>query len=274
MALEPEERVYLGEEPEVLRRVRSNGTRFITWARVRKAPGSKLDEDWFDGAELPLNPQLVAVIGNKGSGKSALLDVLGRLGGTQNMPHCSFLNEEKFRKGDKASHFIGSIEWASGDKVDAPLSTDPERHATEAVRYIPQQFLERLCNEEQGQFELELKAAVFSHIPAEERPGATTLDALVEQQTEAVRRRIGRSQAQLALLNKEIAELEDMRAPEHRRKLLEEVEASRRRLRSHTRTRPREFAPSPDSEGSRYLMAGGSRSMRGGTVVRWAVGGA
>ena len=58
---------------------------------------------WFD-IELELNSELVAIIGNKGSGKSALADILGLLGNTPYYDFFSFLSEEKFRdpKNNKA----------------------------------------------------------------------------------------------------------------------------------------------------------------------------
>ena len=35
-----------------------------------------MPEKWFDSIRIQLNPGLVAIIGNKGSGKSALTDII------------------------------------------------------------------------------------------------------------------------------------------------------------------------------------------------------
>jgi hypothetical protein len=75
---EPEERIFVGEEPYKLRLVRENKTKYVRSLHITKVPESQLDEVWF-GDELSFNADLVAVIGNKGSGKSALVDVLGLL---------------------------------------------------------------------------------------------------------------------------------------------------------------------------------------------------
>lgn len=74
---EPNERIFVGEEPEKLKLVRENRTKYVGSLRIQKA-SELLEEVWFDD-ELVFNSDLVAIIGNKGSGKSALADVLGLL---------------------------------------------------------------------------------------------------------------------------------------------------------------------------------------------------
>lgn len=72
---EPEDRVCIGRIPSKLEEVRGNATRFIDRLHIRKNADADTPDRWFD-CELPLNPDMVAIIGNKGSGRSALADVL------------------------------------------------------------------------------------------------------------------------------------------------------------------------------------------------------
>ncbi|MGI8403116.1 MAG: hypothetical protein ACR2NS_16140 [Gemmatimonadaceae bacterium] len=65
------DRVFVGNVPPKLERVRRNKTKYIKSLTVRKKEGSSLKETWFD-TQIELNHDLVAVIGNQGSGKSAL----------------------------------------------------------------------------------------------------------------------------------------------------------------------------------------------------------
>lgn len=74
----------IGDAPEKLKRVQENRTKYIRSVEIRKNSGSSLEEKWFD-CDLPLNPGLVAVIGNQGNGKSALTDIIALCGNTKTM---------------------------------------------------------------------------------------------------------------------------------------------------------------------------------------------
>jgi len=58
----------------------------------------------------------VAVIGNKGSGKSAFSDIIGQVCKCRTMGSASFLNDNRFRKMPKnlASDYIAEIKWKDG----------------------------------------------------------------------------------------------------------------------------------------------------------------
>ena len=43
-----------------------------------------MNEIWYDNIEIELNPGLVAIIGNKGSGKSAITDIISLCANTHN----------------------------------------------------------------------------------------------------------------------------------------------------------------------------------------------
>jgi hypothetical protein len=78
---EPEWRVHIGDEPPFLSHVSQNATRYMTAVSFERTQQAKQGETWFSG-DLPLNHGLIAIIGNKGSGKSALADILALLGDT------------------------------------------------------------------------------------------------------------------------------------------------------------------------------------------------
>ena len=61
---DPQERVYIGETPPSVDRVRKHATKYITSISFEKITDSPLSEHWFSGT-VPLNPGLIAVIGNK-----------------------------------------------------------------------------------------------------------------------------------------------------------------------------------------------------------------
>lgn len=151
--IEPEERVFIGEECKVNERISSNSNKYIKSIKIRKYDSYNQDI-WFDNIKVNLNPQMVAIIGNKGNGKSALADIIGLAGHSKNYESFSFLNTNRFRKKKLASNFYADMEWYNEEIVkDICLQEDPQSFIDERVKYIPQDFFENTCNDENTQFE-------------------------------------------------------------------------------------------------------------------------
>ena len=90
---EPAERVFIGDRPPSIRHVAENSTRYLSSLTLERTPQAIATERWFSG-EVPLNHGLIAVIGRKGSGKSAFADILGLLGDSRQSAHFSFLRKK------------------------------------------------------------------------------------------------------------------------------------------------------------------------------------
>ena len=157
-----DQRIFIGEKPPKRALVNDNRTKFASKLSIKRKAGSTFPEPWFD-IDIPLNHDLVAVIGNKGSGKSALTDILALSGDTRNFANFSFLNSRRFRdpKANLSSHFEGTITWADGTTSSAFLDANPDPSRVERVKYLPQSYLETLCNELAGsgsaRFDAELR---------------------------------------------------------------------------------------------------------------------
>jgi hypothetical protein len=126
-----EQRVFVGDTPPKRLLVTSNRTKYASAVTIRKKTGSALQEKWFD-VHVPLNHDLVAIIGNKGSGKSALADVAALVGNTRNFGSFSFLNEKRFRnqRTKLASQFVGRCAGRTG-RIPPNLSMrTPNRQAS------------------------------------------------------------------------------------------------------------------------------------------------
>ena len=226
---EPAKRCFIGPMPPKLGRVSASRTFYIDQVSLAKVEGSALREKWFDGCRIPLNPDLVAIIGNKGSGKSALADVLALVGNSQQHAHFSFLKKDRFRgkAGEPARQFQGELTWLAGEPTRANLADNPAADRVELVRYVPQGRFEALCNEHvtgrSDGFERELRAVIFSHIPAEERLGALDFDQLVERQEAVLRVRLDEARKNMSSLNRTIAGIEDQLHPAIRRNVEEQI---------------------------------------------------
>jgi len=226
---EPEKRCYIGQQPPKLQRVAASKTFYIDRVTLKKVPDSALVEKWFDGCSIPLNQDLVAIIGNKGSGKSALADAIALLGNSQQSRYFSFLKTDRFRgkTGEPARQFSGRLDWLAGGPSEAVLAEDPTLEKVELVRYIPQGRFEVLCNEhvtgKSDAFERELRSVIFSHIAPDARIGALDFDQLTEALEKNFRTHFSEARKSLGVLNRLIVSIEDQLHPDIRKNLQEQL---------------------------------------------------
>jgi len=241
--IEPESRIYIGEKPPPLIRVEQNKTKYIDQLSIRKLESSSLDEKWFeDLPPIPLNNDLVAIIGNKGNGKSALADIIGLVGNTKNHEGFSFLHKNKFRKKrpNRSESFEASIEWANG-AIDGPvpLYENPDQSLAEKVKYIPQSYLETLCTEtDEKKFSEELKKVIFSHVDESEKLGKYSLDDLISYKSEEINKGIQRLKSKLSETNEAIASIEDKNTPEYRSKIEHALDIKNAEFEVHKNNKP------------------------------------
>jgi len=243
--VEPEDRVFIGDEPEILKRVRSNKTKYIHSFAIKKEEGAIFDEIWFSkNPKIVINPGLVSIIGNKGSGKSSIADTLGLLGNTQQSSHFSFLHPTKFRdkKDNKAKHFKATLKWESSDFSEKNLNDDIDGSAVETIKCIPQNYLEKICTEqlEGNLFNDELKKVIFSHVSAAEKLNFNKLDDLIEFKTKEKSNSIEIAKNEISTLNKEIAILEMKLHPDYKTLTNNKLQIKKQEKASHELVRPKD----------------------------------
>jgi hypothetical protein len=171
---EPEDRVWIGELPPVTHESRS------VLASISLADPS----GWFEDREIPLNPGLVAIIGLKGSGKTALADLIGFASRAQLDPEDSFLN----RAGAHIDGLGLFLEWRDGYIQPAVLPTPPDDESGLTVKYLSQRFVDRLCRGDVLSDELryEVEAVIFQHLPEEDKLDAEDFSELRRKRTEGL----------------------------------------------------------------------------------------
>ncbi len=228
-------RIFVGDKPPLLQRTETNPTKFIDRLEIQKIKGAGVSEKWFENFNLPLNPSLVAIIGNKGQGKSAIADIIGLLGNTPNFEDFSFLNEKKFRKRKpvrKSDFFSGKLVWtdknSDGERI---LSDNPDQFSVERVKYLPQNFIESLCNSDDSvAFEKELRKVIFSHISDSDKLGKSNLDELIEFQSEIMMNDIEEIKSKIQLINKRIIDLEKKKSGSYRKWIEEQLKEKKNEL--------------------------------------------
>ena len=250
---EPESRVYIGPAPDVITRQQQDGTKFLESLQIDQVQRyDGRNGQWFRGVKLPFNPELTAIIGNKGSGKSAIVDIVGLLGESRQEEHFSFLTDQarskKFRQPGFAENFTAAVTWLTGKSNRKLLSDHCDTEKPETVRYLPQNYFEQLTNEiEIEQFRREIEEVVFSHVDETERLGKSSFAELEESKTLQSKHEISNLKQQLRELNVEIVRLEEQRSPMHRRKLEAEIGAKRQELEAIEMAKPKKVEK-PDSE--------------------------
>ena len=249
---EPHSRIFIGEKPPEMARVEQNRTKYVRGIEFKRRATTPASERWF-GGNLLFNSGLVAIIGNKGSGKSALSDTLGLLGSTKNANSFSFLSTERFRhpSGGLADHFEATIEWRSGERSTKCLADGIKPEELERVKYLPQEHVEKVCNELVGlgekSFERELKSVIFSHVPEAQRLGQATLDGLVLFQADEKQRRIDSLLRQLREACRIRADLQAQADPIVKKELLEKISRRQLEMEAHDKAKPQEKPNPSDS---------------------------
>lgn len=250
---EPASRVFIGTEPDVMMRQEQDGTKFLDHLQIDQVDGyDEANGRWFKGVNLPLNPELTAIIGNKGSGKSAIVDIIGLLGNSRQEGYFSFLTNDskskKFRQRGFAENFTATITWHTGKKEEKLLSDNCDPDMPESVRYLPQNYFEQLTNEiEIEQFRTEIEEVVFSHVEETEKLGKSSFADLEEAKTLQNRQVISTLKRQLRELNIEIVDLEGQSSPRYRKQLEGQIAAKKEELKALDEGKPKEIAQ-PDTQ--------------------------
>ncbi|MCL1123419.1 TrlF family AAA-like ATPase [Shewanella surugensis] len=250
---EPAKRSFIGEQPPKKKLFNENRSLFIDKLEINKSSDSTLNDEWLNQTRLDLNPDLIAIIGNKGSGKSALADITALLGNSKQSHHFSFLKENRFRgkTGEPAKHFVAKSTWADGKDLEKNLNENPATENVEFVKYIPQGHFEELCNAhvsgKSDAFEKELRAVIFSHADDTIRLGALDFDQLIEQQERSLRSRIDGLRNELHNVNQQIDSTESQMLPETRRAIEELLTQKLRLIDELNKIRPEDVAQ-PTSE--------------------------
>lgn len=195
---EPEARIYIGEEP----------SRKLDRSKIIKNVLISKSNSWFeDNKTIEFNEDLVSIIGGKGSGKTAILDLIAlaaksyRSYEDDEMKSKSFLKKALPElKGTKIK-----IEWAEGAPDEITIDGIKESEGEGKVRYLPQDFIDQLCSEI-GKSELEgqIENVIFQKVPPENKADQSDFNNYKDAQLGVVNKKKERINNQIRELNKKI----------------------------------------------------------------------
>ncbi|QDL39898.1 hypothetical protein EUB48_20625 [Rhodoferax sediminis] len=194
---EPEARVQISSTKPQL----SDASRVIASLQISKSNG------WFTQSSISFNSGLVAIIGEKGSGKTAIADLVAFASGIAMDPNSqsSFVTKGRL-------HLSGTtveLGWGAGAKTCGVLTDHPYPSQRPLVRYLSQDFVERLCSDDHHGNELQvaIEEVVFSHLGEIHKEGFSSFEELRSSREAASQSRQDEFRGQLATLNREIERL-------------------------------------------------------------------
>ena len=201
--IDPEGRVYVGDKPPAT----TIPSQVISSVDVHGA-------GWVGTSKIPLNPGLVAIIGARGSGKTALAEMIAT--GCDSIPEMIWANDSTQNSSflTRARNFLSNAKvrlvWGGGDEVsrflDGRDSDDPTSFAR--VRYLSQQFVEDLCSARGPTDGLiaEVERVVFEAHSHESRDGALDFDELRERRTQRFRQARAREAEAILQVSRRISD--------------------------------------------------------------------
>lgn len=250
---EPVFRSYIGDVPPKKAFVEANGRLFMERLQIGANAGAKTTEKWFSGTDLPLNPDLVAVIGNKGSGKSGLAEVLALAGNSKAHEFFTFLVDSRFKSGStqRASAFEARLTWRNGDVAPVTLDQRAKPELPERVKYISQTYFEDLCNDhvtgKSDRFSTEIRKVLFSHLEQAERGSHQNLDEYLAAKEQPVHERVDAQRQELHKINSQLAELERQSGTAHENELKEKLASKKLELGDLQSKKPAEVLKPADA---------------------------
>ena len=202
---EPMERIYPGED---LPRAK-NDANIIDSIRIQKS------NRWFDDQPIQLNDSLVAIIGERGAGKTAIADLIAFAGGdfhSEDTDQTSFLYKalKSTKQIDETIEKCQvEIRWKNGEFTSSNITSNLSDYKDiKKVRYLSQSFIERKCNPAYAEeFQRELENIIFQHVPIEERMGQTTFDDLKALRTKPIELKKESCHDKIIKINDEIHQL-------------------------------------------------------------------
>ena len=258
---EPKERVFIGEEPEIEIRVRNNPTKYIKTLQISSVAGytGRLGK-WFDKEKIEFNKELVAIIGNKGSGKSALTDIEGLLGNSHNQKHpgpegrpeelFSFLNHQKFLRNGHASNFEAELKFYEADPLRRSLDQSTDESVPERVEYLPQKYLEKICaNIEDDEFRGKLNEVIFGYVEERTRFGKRDFESLIEYLTNQTEHDIVAAKELLHEKNIQIVSIERKLTEDYKKEIEEKLKIKQSEVDAHDKNKPLEVSKPIEGSG-------------------------
>jgi DNA repair ATPase RecN len=167
-ALNERERIFLGDE----------APRYKSDHQVIDSISIPQSNGWFaDDLSVDLNEGLVAIVGGRGSGKSALAEMLAAAVGASDDSPDAFVNKAAKHESSIANTEV-TVVWRDGGQ-NSGLVLDPFASDAGLIKYLPQKAVESLCApSNSGPLLRQIESVIFQALDETERRGASDFSEL------------------------------------------------------------------------------------------------
>jgi putative AbiEii toxin of type IV toxin-antitoxin system/AAA domain-containing protein len=212
--IDPAGRAWVGEKPPIS----ALPNQVIAGAMIG-------DASWAKTSKLQFNPGLVAIIGARGSGKTALADIIAA--GCDALPSEENRQSFLYRARDYLEGSYVRIAWQEGDVQTRSLDGSDFSFADRypRARYLSQQFVEELCASDGMTDALlrEIERVIFDAHDLASKDGALDFVELRDLRAARYRQARRREETALATLSERIgAELEKIKLVDELKKQISE----------------------------------------------------
>lgn len=230
-----------------------NRQNIISDVSIHKRSDAKNNPTWFD-SDIEINPYMTTIIGNKGSGKSALSDIISLVSCSKNIEYASFIEAKRFKLKPEnyAGDYTASVKWVDkkSNSIDR-LSDNLLESSVELVQFLPQRYIENVCSGIGQEFNNEIERTIFSYMDIAEKEGCTNLSQLITNKTTANYSLYQNLKNELEKINIDIISLESKKKKIHRETIEEKIKSLNLTLERHNQSKP-EIVEKPKDGDDKY----------------------
>jgi energy-coupling factor transporter ATP-binding protein EcfA2 len=201
--IDPKGRVFVGEQPPAS----AMPSQVVRSLAIENA-------DWAETNKINLNPGLVTIVGARGSGKTALADMIAA--GGDALPANTWADDDAISSSflARARPLIGDgrikLTWGGGEEGSFALDgSDASYFSAPRARYLSQRFVEDLCSTingpSQGLID-EVERVIFDAHDDDAKEGALSFAELRDNRVDRFRQTRARETDSLAQLSERIGE--------------------------------------------------------------------
>lgn len=205
---ESEERTFIGENPPIFK----NSSKVIDKIYIKNV------KNWFDTEPILFNENLIAIIGEKGSGKTALADLIAYTGGDFTLDekdqtcflHKALIPTKQITKTIDGCQIV--IKWKNGEQDTKTIYKNKHNNyqTKKKVKYLSQSFIEKRCRPEHyEELQHEIEDIIFQHVPISDRLSETTFKNLRKRKTEDIEIQKKACRDNIINVNRDIYSLEE-----------------------------------------------------------------
>lgn len=145
--------------------------------------------------------------------------------------------------------------WVDGEVRTDVLSKNLNNSYIEDAQYLPQKYIEDVCNDFDDAFQKEIDKVIFSYVDKSERGETLNLDELVRGKSMPLKIKFKDDYTKLEEINSKIVDLENKKTKAYRKMISDKYNKVKETLNRHEKSKPVEVAkPKQKDDNNQYQI--------------------